>query len=189
MARSSGNMFRKVNTVLHRDLGYFVAALMLAYSLSGIALNHVDEWNPDFIINKEEIKLGSTYDKKDITPELVRDFSSRVGETRYRLYDFPSSRQVKIYYKDATLMVDLQKGEGLYEKISRRPVFYQVNVLHRNSVDWWKWASDIFAALLIIITITGMLMLRGSNGLTGRGKWLITAGLIPPLIALVVQQL
>ncbi|MCG8345064.1 MAG: PepSY-associated TM helix domain-containing protein, partial [Chlorobiales bacterium] len=139
--------------------------------------------------SKEEIKLSGSYQKQDINPDVIREFSNRAGETGYRLYDFPSSRQVKIYYKDATLMVDLEKGEGLYEKISRRPVFYEVNVLHRNSVDWWKWASDLFAVTLIVITITGMLMLRGSNGLAGRGKWFIAAGLIPPLVALVAQQL
>ncbi len=189
MAQTTGNTFRKVNTVLHRDLGYFFAALILAYSLSGIALNHVDEWNPDFIISKDEIKLEGLYTKNDITPEVVRDISEKVGETGYRLFDFPSSRQVKIYYKNATLMIDLEKGEGLYEKISRRPVFYQVNVLHRNSVNWWKWASDIFAGMLIIITITGLLMLRGPNGFSGRGKWFFGAGFIPPVIALIFQQL
>lgn len=189
MLKPSGDTLRKLNNALHRDLGYFFAALIIAYSLSGIALNHVDEWNPDFIISKEKIKLSGPYQKKDINPELIREFSNRAGETSYRLYDFPSSRQVKIYYKDATLMVDLQKGDGLYEKISRRPLFYQVNVLHRNSVDWWKWASDLFAVTLIVITITGMFMLRGRNGLSGRGKWFFGAGFIPPVIALVFQQL
>lgn len=189
MSKPSGSRFRKFNSVIHRDFGYFFAALIIAYSISGIALNHVDEWNPDFIIIKEEIKLSGSYQKQDINPDVIREFSNRAGETSYRLYDFPSSRQVKIYYKDATLMVDLQKGEGLYEKISRRPFFYQVNVLHRNSVDWWKWASDVFAAMLIIITISGLLMLRGANGFSGRGKWFFGAGFIPPVIALVFQQL
>ena len=189
MRKSSGESLRKINNILHRDLGYFFAALIIAYSLSGIALNHVDDWNPDFIISKEEIKLNESYQKNDITPDLIKDFSAKVGENGYRLYDFPSSRQVKIYYKDATLMVNLQNGEALYEKISRRPLFYQVNVLHRNSVAWWKWISDVFAVTLIIMTITGILMLRGSKGLSGRGKWLITAGFVPPLIAIVIQQL
>lgn len=189
MSKPSGSRFRNFNNVIHRDFGYFFAALIIAYSISGIALNHVDEWNPDFIISKEEIKLSGSYQKKDINPDVIREFSNRAGETSYRLYDFPSSRQVKIYYKDATLMVDLQKGEGLYEKISRRPVFYEVNVLHRNSVDWWKWASDVFAAMLIIITISGLFMLRGPNGFSGRGKWFFGAGFIPPVIAIVFQQL
>jgi len=180
---------RKINNVLHRDLGYFFAALIIAYSISGIALNHVDDWNPDFIITKKKIGLDRGYEKNDITPDRIEAFSALAGESGYRLYDFPSDRQVKIYYKNATMQIDLESGKGTYEKVLRRPLFYEVNVLHRNSVDWWKWASDLFALMLIAITVTGMFMLRGSNSLKGRGKWLLAAGAVPPMIALVMQQL
>ncbi|WP_167375044.1 PepSY-associated TM helix domain-containing protein [Prosthecochloris sp. GSB1] len=188
MTKKNRDALRRLNNLLHRDLGYFFAALIIAYSLSGIALNHVDEWNPDFIIRKTTLDFKRTYDRRTITEEDIAALSSKAGERSFRLYDFPSERQVKIYYRDATLLVDLEKGAGEYEKISRRPLFYQVNVLHRNSVEWWKWASDLFAATLIIITLTGMFMLRGRNGFSGRGKWLVTAGLIPPLIAVFLQQ-
>ncbi|MBM3423805.1 MAG: PepSY-associated TM helix domain-containing protein [Chlorobi bacterium] len=180
---------RKINNVLHRDLGYFFAALIIAYSISGIALNHVDDWNPDFIITKKEIALDRRYDNNDITPDRIEAFSALAGENGFRLYDFPSERQVKIYYRNATMQIDLASGKGTYEKISRRPLFYEVNVLHRNSVDWWKWASDLFALMLIAITLTGMFMLRGSNGLKGRGKWLLAAGAVPPVLALLMHQL
>lgn len=189
MTVKTRDSLRKLNTVLHRDLGYFFAGLIIAYALSGIALNHIDEWNPDFIISKTSLNFERTYDRQSITDEDIAAFSSRAGESSFRLYDFPSERQVKIYFKSATLLVDLEKGIGEYEKISRRPLFYQINVLHRNSVKWWKWISDFFAVTLIVITITGILMLRGRNGFAGRGKWLITAGVIPPLIAVIVQHI
>ncbi|AOS83356.1 hypothetical protein BIU88_03875 [Chlorobaculum limnaeum] len=180
---------RRINNILHRDLGYFFAALIIAYSLSGIALNHVDDWNPDFIVTKKEINLDRGYAKNEITASSIERFSALAGEQSFRLYDFPSDRQVKIYYKNATMLLELGSGKGIYEQVSRRPLFYQVNVLHRNSVEWWKWVSDLFALMLIVITATGILMLRGRNGLPGRGKWLIAAGALPPLIALVMQQM
>ncbi|WP_232319811.1 PepSY-associated TM helix domain-containing protein [Prosthecochloris sp. HL-130-GSB] len=189
MSRTSKDSLRKINAVLHRDLGYFFAALIIAYSLSGIALNHIDDWNPDFIVTKTTLDFDGSYDRQSVDDELIRQFSNMAGEESFRLYDFPSERQVKVYYKDATLLVDLAEGTGSYEKISRRPLFYQVNVLHRNSVDWWKWASDIFALMLIIITLTGVIMLRGKNGFSGRGKWLASAGIVPPLAALILQTL
>jgi len=179
---------RNLNNVLHRDLGYFFAALIMAYSLSGLALNHLDDWNPDFFIEKKQIEVERTYKKNEITPDRIEAFSALAGEKEYRLYDFPSERQVKIYYKNATLQIDLGSGKGTYEKVWRRPLFYQVNVLHRNSVEWWKWASDLFAVMLIAITVTGIFMLRGNNGLKGRGKWLLAAGALPPLIAVIAQQ-
>ncbi|NTU88097.1 MAG: hypothetical protein HGA58_08625 [Chlorobiaceae bacterium] len=179
---------RKINNILHRDLGYFFAALIIAYSLSGLALNHLDDWNPDFIIEKKRIELDRKYGKNEITPDRVEAFGFLAGEKGYRLYDFPSDSQIKIYYRNATMQIDLTNGLGTYEKVSRRPLFYQVNVLHRNSVEWWKWASDLFALMLIAITVTGMFMLRGNNGLKGRGKWLLAAGAMPPLIAVIAQQ-
>ena len=188
MFKKNRESFRKINNILHRDLGYFFAGLIIAYCLSGIALNHVDDWNPDFIISKTSVDFGQAYQIDDISDEVIAEFSAKAGEKSFRLYDFPSKRQVKIYYKDATLLVNLQDGTGEYEKISRRPLFYQVNVLHRNSIEWWKWASDIFAVMLIVITVTGLLMLRGYHGFSGRGKWLTTGGLIPPLAAIIIQN-
>jgi uncharacterized protein len=43
--------------------------------------------------------------------------------------------------------------------------------------------------MLIIITLTGVIMLRGKNGFSGRGKWLASAGIVPPLAALILQTL
>jgi hypothetical protein len=60
-----------------------------------------------------------------------------------------------------------------------------VNVLHRNSLKAWRWLSDAFSILLVLVNVTGLLILRGRHGLTARGKWLIAAGLLPPAVALV----
>lgn len=180
---------RRLNIATHRDLGYFFSALIIIYCVSGIALNHVDDWNADFIITKKEIKLSRGYTEADFTEREVAHFSAMVGETTYKLFDFPTSDQVKIYYKDASLHLDFLTKKGLYEKVAKRPVFYEFNVIHRNSLRQWKWASDIFGVLLIVITVTGLFILKGKNGLGGRGKWLLAAGIVPPLIAIILVYL
>ena len=179
---------RRLNIATHRDLGYFVTALVLAYCVSGIALNHVDDWNPDFVIVKQPVQLGRTYQGKELSPEVVDGFGALVGEARYKIFDQPTPTQLKVYYENATLHLHLETGEGTYERITRRPLFFQVNVLHRNSLKSWRWAADVFAALLIVVSATGLFILRGKYGLAGRGKWLIFAGLVPPLVALLVFQ-
>jgi hypothetical protein len=180
---------RKLNIVTHRDAGYFFSSLIIIYSLSGIALNHVDEWNPDFIIEKKEIRFPAGYTTGHLTPEIIQRLSSMAGEEKWKVYDIPSANRVKIYYDNASLFIDFTTGEGLYEKIKRRPVFYQSNVLHRNGLKGWKWVSDIFGGFLIIISITGLFVLKGKNGITGRGKWFITAGFLLPVIALILHEL
>lgn len=180
---------RRLNVATHRDLGYFFSSLILVYCISGIALNHVDDWNPDFIITKDSISLTRTYTRAEITEQTITEFDKLVGEESHRIYDFPTNDQVKIYYKDASLHLNFTTNKGMYESISKRPVFYQVNVLHRNSLKSWKWASDVFAVMLIVINITGLFVLKGKHGISGRGKWLIAAGIVPPVIAIIIYML
>ncbi len=179
---------RRLNNVTHRDVGYFLSGLVLVYCVSGLALNHVDDWNPDFVIVKKTIHAPHPYARADVTPAVVKSLGELAGEGDYRLYDFPTASQVKVYYDDASLLVDLGTGEGNYEKLTRRPLVYQANVLHRNSVRHWRWASDLFGVLLIAVNVTGLFVLRGSKGLGGRGKWLVAAGVLPPVAALVAFE-
>lgn len=189
MAKWQLKNIRSLNIAAHRDFGYFFSSLIIVYCLSGLALNHVDEWNPDFIITHENVKISGNYSAKTISKNEIEKLGELVGESKYKVYDSPTPDQVKIYYDNASLHVNFTSKTAVYEKVSRRPLFYQVNVLHRNSLRGWKWVSDIFAIMLIAINITGLFILKGKYGLKGRGKWLIAAGFLPPLIALIIQAL
>lgn len=180
---------RRLIILLHRDFGFFFSGLILVYCVSGLALNHVDDWNPDFVIQRIKIEIPDKYTKGDLSQAEVVELSRMVGETDYKLYDSPSPRQLKIYYDNASLLIDLPRRTGIYEKITRRPVFYQTNILHRNNLKGWKWASDFLAVMLIVINLTGLLILKGDKGLSGRGKWLVLAGMVPPLGAWILYEL
>ncbi len=178
---------RRLNLVTHRDVGYFVSSLVVAYCLSGVALNHVDAWNPDFVIHKRHVTVKTRASVDELTSTEIEELDALVGERRHRIVDYPTRTQAKIYYEHATLHVNLVEGTGLYERVARRPLFYQVNVLHRNSFKPWRWAADVFAVLLALVGVTGLCVLRGANGIRGRGKWLILAGAVPPVVALVLH--
>ncbi len=188
MTKEWTRRLRRLNMATHRDVGYFLSALTIVYCLSGIALNHVDEWNPDFVISKQTIRIPATQLTQTITPELVNSWSRLAGESRYKVFDLPSPSKVKIYYDNASLLIDLQEGTGLYEKIQRRPFFYHANALHRNSLKGWKWAADVFGVLLILVSFTGLFILKGKNGLGGRGKWLVAAGFMVPVAAILIFE-
>lgn len=177
---------RRWNVAWHRDLGYFFSALIIIYCISGIALNHVNDWNPDFIIQRREVKLPKTYVRSEINNRLVTEFGNLVNEASYKAFDFPTINQVKIYYDNATLHINLDEGRGTYESLEKRHVFYETNVLHRNSLKGWKWVSDIFAFFLVVVSITGLFILKGKYGFRKRGVWITLAGLLLPVIALIV---
>ena len=183
-----GDAITRFNIAAHRDIGYTCASLILAYCVSGIALNHIGDWNPDFVISKQAVSLPRTYEKNDITKDVIAEFGTLVHEDAYKVYDFPTSDQVKIYYDNASLHLHFSDGHGTYEKVSRRPVMYQVNALHLNRLKGWKWAADVFALILIILSFTGLFLLKGKYGMARRGKWLVVAGMVPPLLALLLFE-
>lgn len=179
----------RLNVAVHRDIGYVCASLILAYCLSGIAVNHIGDWNPDFVITKQTVSLPQPLTKEQVTLEQIEGFGRLVGEDTYKVYDFPTTDQVKIYYDNASLHLHFTAGHGTYEKVSRRPMLYQVNALHLNRLKGWKWASDVFALVLMALSLTGLFVLRGKYGLARRGRWLVLAGLVPPVLALLIFEL
>lgn len=186
MTRPFSQKISRWNITWHRDLGYIFSSLIILYCISGIALNHVNDWDPDFIIQKDTVHLAGTYTRQQIDENAIRKLSKLVGEDNYKVFDFPTNNQVKIYYDNASLHINLETGLGIYECVRKRHVFYEVNVLHRNSLKGWRWVSDIFALMLIIISITGLFILKGKYGLKRRGLWLMLAGLLVPVAAIIL---
>jgi len=175
--------WRKLVRVLHRDIGYAATALTLAYSLSGLAVNHIEDWNPNYSFETVEVDLGplptSSYDEMeafvvrelDIDPHLVKGRFMET-QTEFRVF-FGEGEEVA---------VDTITGQGSIKRISTHPVLYESNALHLNNIKgWWTWVADLFALSLITLAITGLLMIKGARGFWGRGKWFVAAGLAVPV--------
>ena len=52
------------------------------------------------------------------------------------------------------------------------------------SGQWWTYFADIFAVGLIIITLSGVIMLKGSKGIIGRGGIEMIVGIVIPILFL-----
>ncbi|HSH50138.1 MAG TPA: PepSY-associated TM helix domain-containing protein [Bacteroidales bacterium] len=177
---------RKLNRATHRDLGYIFFAMTVIYGLSGIALNHIDDWNPSYIIQTKEIKvqnapLNHGQLNRENVIALLNEYAP--GE-KYKNHYFPSDTQLKLFIKDGSVEINTQTGQGTIETSKRRLVFHQVNYLHYNPQKWWTIFSDIYAASLITLAITGLFILKGKNGITGRGAWLTILGTLIPVLFL-----
>lgn len=178
---------RKLIRILHRDLSYFFAGMIIIYCISGIALNHRKDWNPNYIVEVKKVTSNVPSDKSQINAEIAKSEVKAIGEDGYKSFYFPKEGELKIFFKDGSISIDLKTKEGEIEKLYPRPVFKQMNFLHKNyPMKWWTYFSDIFALSLIIITITGLFLIKGSKGITGRGAVLTLAGIILPIIALVI---
>ncbi|GAA5483083.1 PepSY-associated TM helix domain-containing protein [Haloferula sargassicola] len=177
--------FRYWLLTIHRDCGYFFAGMVIVFALSGVALNHRDDWNPSFMVERREIQADLPQDRSELDRELLQAVLAEAGiDDRYRTHDFPSAAKLKVFTEAGSALINLRTGEGEYEALRRRPVFYQVNFLHLNPRGWWKYYSDLFSLALIAVTLSGLFLARGRFGFRWRGAILGLLGLVAPLVFL-----
>lgn len=178
--------WRKWFRVVHRDFGYLFFGLTLIYSISGIAINHLDDWNSNYIVTQEVLHLENTW---QITSAITKDEVRALMEEYdldgvFKNFYFPQPGYMKVFLKGGSVMFNLDTGDGILEMVRRRPFFREMNYLHYNPVLIWTWISDVFAGALIILAITGLFLVRGPKGITKRGAWLTVLGIIIPLVIL-----
>ncbi len=176
---------RKLNRNTHRDLGYLFFAMSVIYGLSGIALNHINDWNPNYIVENKTVSSNLTNEAEKA--EIIQ-FLETIGEKgSYKKHYYPSAGRLKIFIKNGSVIVNTQTGKAHIEKLRRRPIFYEFNRLHYNGFKrLFTWFADIYAISLILLAFTGLFILKGKNGITGRGAWLTAIGILIPLILYLV---
>ncbi|MBC8316421.1 MAG: PepSY-associated TM helix domain-containing protein [Desulfobulbaceae bacterium] len=177
--------WRRINYVLHRDIGYLCIGLTLIYAISGVVLNHIShQFNPSYNIKKSEtyIKPFPAGTEPDMT--LVDDILSQLNETgAFKNVAMLSPGNIRIFVEGNTLDVQLATGKTLQEKVTRRPLLFEVNYLHLNKAKGvWTYLADIYCVLLGLLAITGFLMIRGK--VKTRGIILTLLGFIIPIIFL-----
>jgi len=180
---------RKWSRILHRDIGFFFIGASFVYGLSGIALNHLNDWNPNYSVEREFFTSSIDLSQNDKTQKQVEKLVSQFDEVNnLRKFYYPNPETIKIFLKGgSSIVVNIKTGEGQAEFLKKRMLFYQVNFLHYNPNYWWTWFSDIFAAALILFSITSLFMVRGKKGIVGRGGIYALAGIIIPVLFLVLS--
>jgi hypothetical protein len=175
--------WRKWNRVIHRDLGYLFFATTIIYAVSGIAINHLHDWNPNYIISVREFQTDAPLDRNTLDKNTVTELLRLVGEEdHYKKHFFSGRDQLKVFIDGGNVIINLESGSGVVEKIKRRPLIKAFNDLHYNPGKWWTWFSDIYAISLFLIAVSGLFVLKGSKGITARGSWLTIIGILLPIV-------
>lgn len=179
--------WRKWNNLIHRDLGYLCVGLTIIYAVSGVAVNHTRDWNPNYSVDRQERNIGSIPEEirhsKDVIPFVLDQFGEvEIPKSHFR----PDPENIEIYFENTTIQVNLISGIAVQERIQSRSILRPMNFLHLNNArKLWTYFADLYAVCLIVLSLTGIFVLRGKKGIKGRGKWLITAGLLVPVVFLV----
>ncbi len=179
--------FRKTIIAVHRDVGYFFAGLTVLYAISGVAVNHIEDWNPNYTVTHTERSIGDLGKIPD--DGIAAEVLGRLGiKEKPKAAVRMSEKEYRIFLEDRTLHVATPSGQIIDELVSRRAGFFHVNYLHLNHAKGlWTWFADIYAVGLLILAMTGIFIITGKKGLGGRGRRLLIAGTAIPLIFLLLK--
>jgi len=166
---------------IHRDAGYLGVGLTLVYALSGIAVNHIADWDPSFR------QVAATHQVAAPLPSNAEEAAQRVL-TALRITEAPreiyaaGDDSVDVVFDRRTLHVTPSTGKVIEEGQAPRFLLRVANWLHLNrGKKAWTYVADGYACVLLYLAISGLFMIPGKKGLWGRGALLAALGAAIPI--------
>jgi hypothetical protein len=171
---------------IHRDIGYLAVGFTVIYALSGIAMNHIDDWDPNFLATETTRTIAPIPDEIG-DAEATQRIAAATGlggkiDDIYRAGD-----ELRLSYANGSKVTVI--GDTVTIQTRRdRPLFRVADWLHATrGKRAWKYIADAYAALLLYLAISGIFMIKGRLGLRWRGATLIALGLAAPIGYLVLS--
>ena len=169
---------------LHRDLGYLAVGLTFVYALSGLAVNHLADWDPNFSNFEREFVVEAPLPDDPEQAASVVLSSAGIEEKPLDVYS-PADGELEITLEQSTLFVATATGKVYEEGQKERFALRAANWLHLNrGKQAWTYFADGYAGALLLLAVSGMFMIPGRKGLLGRGAVLVIAGIAIPLVYL-----
>ena len=168
---------------LHRDFGYLVVGITFIYTISGIAMNHRQDWNPHYSLVSEEITVPASDQMEYAKAEISTLLEKFANKPLYKKHFITKDATIKIFVQEGTVIYTPLEGKAELELLKKRPFWFQINKIHLAQTDrLWIWISDIMALFLLFVAVSGMFLLKGKLGITGRGLWLTSLGIVIPVL-------
>ena len=174
--------WRAVLRGLHRDAGYLAVGLTFVYALSGLAINHIGQWDPNFkmVVESHQLDRKLPEDEKAAGKQILAELGIE-EEPRDAFWETDGTYQV--IFDSRTIVVDPKTLVARDANEEPRFFLRVANWLHYNrGKDAWTWIADGYAVLLLFLATSGVFMLKGKKGFVGRGAILIALGAAVPII-------
>jgi len=170
---------------VHRDVGYLAVGFTMIYALSGLAMNHLEDWDPNFRSSELQLKIAPIPDELS-DDEAVARVAAAAGISGKPSDVLRAGDEVRLEYPNGSKVTAIGDTVTVQKRDSR--FFFRIaNWLHATrGKAAWKYIADAYAVLLLYLAISGIFMIKGRLGLRWRGTLLITAGLAAPLAYILV---
>jgi uncharacterized protein len=166
---------------LHRDAGYFGVGLTLVYALSGLAVNHIADWDPSFrqVSTNHQLQAPLAREAEEAGRQVLSALS--ITEPAREIYA-AGEDAVDIVLDHRTLHVTPSTGKVLEEGQAPRWFLRAANWLHLNrGKKAWTYVADSYAVVLLYLAVSGLFMIPGRKGLLGRGALIAAIGAAVPI--------
>jgi hypothetical protein len=169
---------------IHRDIGYLAVGFTVIYACSGIAMNHIDDWNPSFDASERVVTITPIPDGATEAEAVALVTTASGTGTPDDVYH--AGDEVRLTYGDGTQVTAIGDKVTVQERSSR--LFFRIAVwLHATrGKAAWKYISDAYAVLLLYLAISGLFMIKGRLGLRWRGAVLVAVGIAVPVTYILV---
>jgi hypothetical protein len=165
---------------LHRDVGYLLVGLTFVYAISGLAVNHIEDWDPNFDQYERTHTLAAPLPEDEAA--AGRQVLEQLGIDEQPSDVFLYEHELEIQLDNRSLYVDGKAMTILDRGQDERRVLRLANWLHLNrGKQAWTVVADGYAILLLFLASSGMLMLPGKHGFLGRGWLLVLIGAAIPI--------
>lgn len=183
--------WRKWNFIFHRDIGYLCIGLTILYAISGVAVNHIDDWNPSYSITKEVSSIGKI-ERADVVVSKteVDTIIKKIGATgRIKNYHQSDRNTLNIFLEGNKISLNLESGHMIQSISKRRFLLFESNFLHLNHPKKiWTYVADLYAVGLFILALSGLFMIFGKRGIKRRGAVLTMIGFAIPVVFLALYM-
>jgi hypothetical protein len=178
---------RPLLRALHRDGGHLVVGLTIVYAVSGLALNHIGDWDPNFTHYERTHGLGVILHGDDLHGDdqaIAKEVLARL-----KIHEQPSDvyrvddATLEITLNTRSLHVTLATGRVFEQGQRPRLLLRAANYLHLNrGKNAWKYVADTYAAILLFLASSGLVMVPYKKGLRLRGLSLVALGVALPVL-------
>jgi len=170
---------------VHRDIGYLAVGFTFIYALSGIAINHIKDWDPNFTSTERTIQIAPLTDELSDADAVARvTAAAELGKPDdvYRAGD-----ELRLHFADGAQVTAIG-GDVVVQTRSPRFFLRVANWLHYNrGKRAWTYVADLYACLLLYLATSGLFMIKGRLGLRWRGTLLVGIGIAAPVTYVVLS--
>lgn len=164
---------------VHRDAGYLAVGFTIIYAVSGLAINHIAAWDPNFTATERTLTITPISDElpdAEAVDRVIAATGTGAPDDVFRAGD-----ELHLTYASGTEVTAIGDTVTVQARSSR--FFLRVaNWLHYNrGKRAWTYLADLYAIMLLYLAISGVFMIKGRLGLQGRGALLISLGIAVPL--------